>query len=734
MSNQDYDEFIAAKSRKPMQHGFEPTLDLNPALFDWQQMVVKWAIKQGRCALFEDCGLGKTLQQLEWARHVQHHTVGKVLILCPLAVADQTVSEGRKFGIDAKHVHEQHDCEGPGIYITNYDRLDKFTTTDFAGVVLDESSILKAFTGKTKIGLVAAFEHCRFRLCCTATPSPNDITELCNHAEFLGVGKSVQILATWFINDTGDTGEWKLKGHAESDFWEFVSTWAACIFKPSDIGFSDEGYNLPPMNMVQHVVDVDTAQGADGELFRMGAMSATNIHAEMRLTCPERVAKCAGIVNASDECWTVWCNTNYEADALKSAIPCAVEVRGSDSEQKKEQAIAGFLNGSIRVLISKPSMFGYGLNLQHCANVAFVGLSYSFEDFYQALRRSYRFGQKRPVNCHVITAATEHAVLSTVKRKIDQHQTMQAKMRNASSMLTKKEMTKMKMDTTTKESAIWSAHNGDCVRVARSLRDESVDLSVFSPPFADLFTYSDDKQDMGNCRDLEEFMVHFKFLVAELLRITTQGRLAAVHCVDLMASKWKDGEIELKNFSGEIVDAFRDAGWLYHCRVTIWKDPVIEMQRTKALGLLHKQLKKDSAMSRTGSPEYVLMFRKPGKNPKPIDHTADEYPVELWQKDASPVWMDIDQGNVLNGKMAREEKDQKHICPLQLDVINRILRLWSKKGDTVFSPFMGIGSEGYCAVKQGRRFIGSELKESYWKQACKFLERAEEEGRTLFDL
>jgi DNA modification methylase len=730
----DYDKFIAGKSRKPIAHGFDPVLPLNTSLFDWQKVVVTWAIKQGRCALFEDCGLGKTLQQLEWARHVQFYTGGMVLILCPLAVADQTMNEGRKFGIEALHVHDQSDCHKPGIYITNYDRLDKFTTTDFAGVVLDESSILKAFTGKTKMELVSAFEHCRFRLCCTATPSPNDITELCNHAEFLGVGKSAQILATWFINDTGDTGEWKLKGHAESDFWEFVSTWAACVFKPSDIGYSDEGYNLPPLNMVQHVVDVDTAIHADGELFRMGAMSATNIHAEMRLTCPERVAKCAGIVNESTECWTVWCNTNYESDALKAAIPDAVEVRGADSEDKKERAIAGFLDGSIRVLISKPSMFGYGLNLQHCANVAFVGLSYSFEDFYQALRRSYRFGQKRPVNCHVITAATEHAVLSTVKRKIEQHQTMQTNMRNASALLTKKDMTRMKLDITTDSTSKWTAHNGDCVRVARSMADESVDFSVFSPPFADLFTYSDDKQDMGNCKDLEEFMHHFKFLVAELLRVTTPGRLAAVHCVDLMASKWKDGEIELKNFSGEIVDAFRDAGWLYHCRVTIWKDPVIEMQRTKALGLLHKQLKKDSAMSRTGSPEYVLMFRKPGKNPKPIDHTAEEYPVELWQKDASPVWMDIDQGNVLNGKMAREDKDQKHICPLQLDVINRLLRLWSKKGDTVFSPFMGIGSEGYCAVKQGRRFIGSELKEAYWRQACKFLTRAEEESRTLFDL
>jgi DNA modification methylase len=463
-------------------------------------------------------------------------------------------------------------------------------------------------------------------------------------------------------------------------------------------------------------------------------MSATNIHGEMRLTCSDRVTKAAGLVNGNAEQWLVWCNTNYEADALKKEIPDAVEIRGADSEEKKERAVNAFLDGSCRVLISKPSIFGYGLNFQNCFNVAFVGLSYSFEDFYQALRRSHRFGQKRTVNCHVITASTEFGILQTINRKIEQHADMQQRMRAAAGMLGKKEMHKMKTDVTTMETAKWTAHNGDCVRVAEAMADESIHFSVFSPPFADLFTYSEDKQDMGNCKDLEEFMVHFKFLVGHLLRVTKPGRLCAVHCVDLMATKWKDGEIELKNFSGDIVDAFRDAGWLYHCRCTIWKDPVIEMQRTKSLGLLHKQLKKDSAMSRVGSPEYVLIFRKAGKNVEPIAHSADEYPVELWQKDASPVWMDIDQGNVLNGKLGREEKDQKHICPLQLDVINRLLRLWTNKGDLVYSPFMGIGSEGYCAVKAGRRFIGSELKESYWKQACKFLDRAEEESRSLFDL
>lgn len=735
----DYDAFIASKSRKPIAHGFDTTLELNPALFEWQKLVVKWAVKQGRCALFEDCGLGKTLQQLEWARHVQHHTGGMVLILCPLAVADQTVSEGKKFGIEVVHVHSQEECNGPGIYITNYERLDKMDAHSFAGVVLDESSILKAFMGKTRISLTNAFSETPFRLCCTATPAPNDFMEFGQHCDFLGVMPSNEMLMRYFINDTMNFGTYRLKGHAENDFWRWVSTWAACVSKPSDLGFSDDGFNLPPLNMVQHVVDVDTSEGAeDGDLFRLGAMSATNIHKEMRLTCSDRVARCASLVNESTECWIVWCNTNYEADELKKAIPCAVEVRGSDSEEKKERALNDFTDGKIRVMITKPSIAGYGLNWQHCANIAFVGLSYSFEDFYQALRRSYRFGQKRQVNCHVITAATEHGVLSTVQRKIEQHRDMQTKMKLSAAYLRNDndERLRMKTDIVKKETAKWTAANADCVRLARSIESESIDFSVYSPPFASLYIYSADQQDMGNNANDEEFFQHYGFLIKEKLRITRQGCLSAVHCKNIVNYAGRDGMAGLRDFRGEIIRAHVDAGWAYHSEVVIWKDPVIEMQRTKAQGLLWKQLRADSRYSRVGMPEYVLIFRKWGENMKaaPVEHTMESFPVLEWQKVASPVWMDVNQTRVLNGEIARDNADEKHICPLQLDVIERLLRLYTNKGDLVYSPFMGIGSEGYCAVKQGRRFIGSELKESYWKQACKFLERAEEESRSLFDL
>lgn len=278
----------------------------------------------------------------------------------------------------------------------------------------------------------------------------------------------------------------------------------------------------------------------------------------------------------------------------------------------------------------------------------------------------------------------------------------------------------------------WKVINGDCIPFAQSQPDECIGFSVYSPPFANLYTYSDKIEDMGNCSDDDEFIEQYQFLVRELFRMTQPGRLSAVHCIDLPSFKWKHGEVGLRDFPGAIIKTHIDAGWIYHSRITVWKDPVVEMQRTKSVGLLHKQLKKDSAMSRAGLPDYVLVFRKPGVNTNPIGHTAESFPVEQWQRWASPVWPDINQTKTLNVRAAREARDEKHICPLQLDVIERCLVLWSNPGDVVFSPFTGIGSEGVMSVKLGRKFIGTELKESYWRQACGYIAQADAESQTLF--
>ncbi len=730
MNQDNYNDFIGTKRKHSASYGFDP-LPLIAPLFEWQATVLRWAVQKGRAALFEDCGLGKTAQQLEWASQVYRKTGGSVLILAPLAVGEQTRLEGVKFGIQASVVSDHSEIGGPGIYITNYEKLEHFNCEDFAGVVLDESSILKSFTGKTRKALTEAFKDTPYRLCCTATPSPNDYTELGQHADFLGICTPAQMLCTYFINDTFNTGDWRLKKHAEDLFWKWLASWAACISKPSDLGFDDAGYDLPTLHMTDITVEVDQSEDTGEDLFRIATLSATTMHKEMRLTAPARCDAVAEMVNSSDETWIVWCNTNLEADELKARIPDAVEVRGSDKPQVKRKRLADFMSGDARVIITKPSIAGYGLNMQHCYNVAFVGLSYSFEDFYQALRRSYRFGQTHEVNAYVVQAETEGAIVKSIQRKIKQHQTMQESMKKAAAELktSETETIDAKIDVTTRSGDGWTVHHGDCVRVAREkIADHSVGFSVFSPPFADLFTYSADPQDMGNCEDMNEFMKHFDYLIEEMKRIMIPGREVAVHCVDLLSTKWKHGSIQLQDFSGEIIRAFWKHGFLFHSRITIWKSPVTEMQRTKAHGLLYKTLKKDSSSSRVGVPDYLLVFRAPGESAEPVTKSPEDYSVDWWQEVASPVWMTVDQGRVLNRNGARDNADEKHICPLQLDVIERGIELWSNPGDLVYSPFTGIGSEGFGALSLGRQFVGSELKQSYADQACGNLKNVKAQG------
>lgn len=732
----DYDQFIQTKLPKQHRAGFEPG-PINPKLFPWQQKIVEWAVRLGRAALFEDCGLGKTAQQLEWARQVAAHTGKPVLILCPLAVAEQTRLEGGKFGIEVTHCRKREDWNISGINVLNYERLHLFedATESLGGIVLDESSILKDFSGKTTQRLIELFSRTPHRLCCTATPAPNDYEELGTHAEFLGYGTRFEMLATYFIHDSANTSEWRLKKHARNIFWQWVATWAACISKPSDIGFSDEGYDLPALEIKNVQVEVDETDGAGDELFRCPSMSSATMHSEMRKTCEDRSNAAAKIVAGIDDFCVIWCNTNYEADALKKLLPDAVEVRGSDDADAKEEKINRFTTGQCRRIISKSSITGFGLNWQHCCNHVFVGLSYSFEKFYQAMRRGYRFGQKRIFTAWVISAQTEGAVRKALMDKMTAHNALQSEMKIAAKALqfnAKPKLT-MKTDLTSHKAETWELVHGDAVRLSSKLQSESVGFSIYSPPFASLYVYSSDPQDMGNCGSDDDFIEQYRYLIKEKFRATMEGRISAVHCADLPAMIWKDGYQGFKDFTADIRLAHEDAGWVYHCRVTIWKDPVVEMQRTKALGLLYKQLRKDSCRSRVGNPDYLLVFRKPGDNANPVEHTFEDYPVDQWQRDASPVWMDIDQTETLSRDGAREVNDEKHICPLQLQTIRRAIKLWSNKNDLVYSPFAGIGSEGYCAIEMGRRFIGSELKKSYFDQAVQYLKKADRESVAMFD-
>ena len=780
----EYDRFLERKVTLVKDYGFHVELsDLNPMLFPFQRAIVRWSLKLGKSAMFEDCGLGKTIQQLEWAHHVAMHTDGKVLILAPLSVSQQTIREGKKFGIEVNYANRQDHVKS-GITVTNYENLKHFDAGEFAGVVLDESSILKNYTGKTKTALVEAFTHCQYKLCCSATPAPNDYMEIGNQSEFLGIMDSNEMLSRWFINDSMNFGNYRLKGHAVDSFWKWVASWAACVSKPSDIGFDDNGFILPPLNIQSIVVPVDYASRDIETLLPMEPLTATTLHKEMRLTSPDRSDSIAAMVNISDESWLVWCNTNYEADDLVKRIPDAVEIRGSDKLEVKESKIESFVSGKARVMISKSSICGLGLNFQHCHNVAFVGLSYSYEDLYQAIRRSYRFGQTQQVNVYIVTAETEGSIVATIQKKMDAHIGMQQQMFTASRELLTAKRLELKMDYDSKIAKRdgWELQLGDSVELSRLMDDNSVDLGIHSPPFSNLYIYSDSVRDMGNCADDEEFFEQYRFLIREMYRITRPGRLCVVHCKDLPSYKGREGEAGLHDFPGKIITAYEEEGWKYHSRVTIWKDPVIEMQRTKNHGLLYKILCTDSSASRQGMADYLVVFRKfpkegdelvpvtmngerfltysgydppdagyiangnnipspamidgrwPRFNPFPVgSQSYREWSIMVWQKYASPVWMDIDQTNVLNATIARDDADSKHICPLQLGVIERAVMLWSNPGDVVYSPFAGIGSEGYVAIQQGRKFVGQELKEAYFKRAIGNLESLSVRNLSLFN-
>lgn len=722
-----YQAFLENKAFFDAHSGFHADMPLTNSgeydLFPFQRAIVKWALKRGRAAVFADTGLGKSFIQSAWAYAVHNYTGNRVLILAPLCVAQQTVDEAAKLGIRIRYVREMCDPGDTGIFITNYEMLEHFEPWIekgyFDGVVLDESSILKHQTSKTRERLIETCLRIPYRLSCTATPSPNDYMELGGQAEFLGVMGTMEMLSMFFIHDSGETSKWRLKGHGKTRFWEWLSHWACFVKKPSDLGFDDTGYNLPDLRILEEKVITGKPAG----------QTLSERNQARRESVDARVARCAELVNASAEPFIVWCNLNDESAKLAAAIPDAVEVKGSDKLEIKEGRIRAFSEGKSRVIITKPSITGYGLNWQHCSNMAFVGLNDSYEDLYQAIRRCYRFGQTNPVTVSLISADSEGAVLENIRRKERQAEEMTQQMISHMRDFCKREVTEMRREISVYRRDLvktrnYEIHLSDCVDLAREIPDNSVDYSIFSPPFASLYTYSNSDRDMGNSKNDDVFFNHFSFLIAELFRAIKPGRNVSVHVMNLPTSKQSFGYIGIRDFRGDVIRLFQKAGFIYHSEVCVWKDPVVAMQRTKALGLLWKQIKKDSAMSRQGIPDHVVTFRKPGDNPNPLNHTPEEFPVNLWQELASPCWMDIKQSNTLNRKLAREDDDERHICPLQLDLIERCMFLWSNPGDLVLSPFMGIGSEGYVATAMGRRFIGSELKPSYFDIAKANLEQS----------
>lgn len=750
-----YDEFIKSKAARYAGAGIEiNTSNVHPLLMPFQRDIVRWACTKGRCAVFADTGLGKTYVQLEWARLMGQNT----LIVAPLSVARQTARMAANIGLDVRYVRNQAQVTpGHRLWITNYEMIEHMDADSFGAVVLDESSILKALDGKTRRKLTEMFARTPYRLACTATPAPNDRTEIGNHAEFLGITTMTEMLSMFFVhankettvemggfvvrkkqsNDNGQ--EWRLKHHAEDAFYRWMASWAMSIRKPSDLGYDDDGFVLPPLNITPRWFEYDYRPS--DKLVFTGLDGLSGHRDVLRQTTDIRAQITADMVNASDEQWIVWCHLNSESSLVSSLIPDCVEIVGADSPERKAEAIEAFQDGQYRVLVTKPSIAGFGMNFQNAHNQVFVGLSYSWEEWYQAIRRCYRFGQTKPVNVHVVLTEVERDVYNTVMSK---EAVARAMAEQLIAHVRRYEMDELQTasdfnpvyQTDTVTGDTWTAMLGDSCQRLRELDDNSIDLSVYSPPFADLYTYSNSEFDLGNSRNYSEFFGHYAYIIREVLRVTKPGRSTCVHVADIPAMAVKDGYIGIKDFPGDVVRAYEAEGWVFFGRAIVAKNPQAQAIRTKAKGLLFVQLRKDSADSRPAILDHILIFKKPGTNATPITPVDNgEVDNETWIDWAGGIWTGIDEGDTLQYQSARDGNDEKHVCPLQLGTIERCIKLYSNPGETVLTPFLGIGSEAYEAVRLGRRAIGIELKSSYFAMAVKNLRdiEARSQGPNLFN-
>jgi len=747
-----YEDFLKSKDIKIENVGKEIDIsEINPILFSFQKDIVKWAIKKGRCAVFLDTGLGKTFIQLEWARLINQ----KTLIVAPLSVARQTIREGKKINIEVNYCHDLTQLKD-GINITNYELIDNFSSELIQAIILDESSILKSLSGKIRAKLIGKFFNIKYKLCCTATPAPNDFIELGNHTHFLGICTRQEMLAMFFINANKEHTlivddkiftkkgsnkggqEWRLKHHAENDFFNWMSQWSITMMKPSDLGYSDDGFVLPPLKISPHFIKVMGYKTQD-QLFFTGLRGIADRAKVRGDTVKEKLGYVKDLLSSIksdrwiDEQWIIWCGLEKESSILKSNLSgISVEVKGSDTQEFKVKSFEDFQDGKFSILITKPKIGAFGMNFQNANNMIFFGMNDSWETYYQAIRREWRFGQKKPVSVYLVLTNIEQEIYENILRKEKQAYRLRINMVNRLKDYEKGELEGREMKKDDYEEKIiqannWTAMKGDSVRRLKEIGKNCIDLSIYSPPFADLFVYSDSKRDLGNCRNWDEFFRHYEFIIKELLRVTKQGRLSCVHTSDIPAMANRDGYIGLRDFPGEVLRWHEKNGWIFVGRAFIQKNPQSQAIRVKCKSLLFVQMNKDSSHSRPALIDQILIFKKPGENRVPITPVKNkEMDNELWIKWAHGIWTDINETNTLQYYIARDREDEKHICPLQLETIERCIKLYSNPGETVLTPFMGIGSEAFMAIKLGRKAIGIELKDSYFKVAVNNLKSIQE--------
>lgn len=734
-----YDQFLRAKMALAQESGF-PAKDIHLQLFDFQADIARWAVQRGCAAVFAAPGLGKTLIQCEFARQVH----GPVLIFAPLAVTHQTVREGQeKLGMAIQYVRRQEDMI-ERVCIANYELWPHFVGVGVDAIILDESGILKSLDGKTRRALETHFIAAPMRLCCTATPAPNDIAEIANHAAFLGHMRRADVLATFFVHDQT---EWRLRGHAQSAFFRWLSSWSISLNTPGDLGYDDTAFQLPPLSVKEHVLPWNTRTPIlqhDGQYCLAQTYKLRGLTDRISLrqqTAVRRAEYAADLALQADGQVVLWTGLNSESTLLAHLLKAhgAVEVKGNDTLDTKEERLLAFASGEIPMLITKASIAGHGLNFQKANTAIFVGINDSHESYYQAVRRLWRFGQHAHVTTHVVIAEQEVAVWENVKRKEQEARWMMHHLIEATREQGMQELLRTPSPSIVpppvvphRFSAQATVLHGDAVHALKGVESTSVGLTITSPPFLSLYTYSPTAQDVGNCRTEEEFFGHLRYVVDELWRITMPGRNFCMHLSDVPAMMVRDGWIGRKNFRGHMVDHMEAWGWIYHGECTIDKNPQAQAIRTKAKGLLFIQKQRDASWLRPAMADYLLLFRKPGENAVPI--TLSDVTNDEWVQWAHPIWYDIRETETLNAAEGREDADDRHICPLQLGFIDRCVRLWSNPGELVCDPFAGIGSTGYIALKRGRRFVGSELKESYVRAALRNLAMIQENAaqQTLF--
>jgi len=824
-----YPEFVAGKVRFDSACGFDiDPGDVHELLMPHQRDIVRWAVRGGRRAIFAAFGLGKSLMQIETLRLTLERSGGaRALIVCPLGVRAEFAHDAAMVGQETRFVRWSAEVDGPGLYVTNYEsvRDGRLDPGLFDAVSLDEASVLRSFGSKTYQSFLALFDAVPFRFVATATPSPNRYKELIHYAGYLGVMDTGQALTRFFQRDSTRAGNLTLYPHKEREFWLWLNTWACFIQKPSDLGYSDDGYDLPDLDVRFHEVAVDLADGVtvdrDGQahLFRDSALGVTEASREKRDTIDVRVAKAAELVaEAPGEHFVLWHDLEAERHAITRAIPGVVEVFGSQDLEAREQAIADFSAGRTRLLATKPVLSGSGTNLQrHCHRAIYVGVGFKFNDFFQSIHRLQRFQQPHRVRVDIIHAESEREVVRTLQAKWAQHKELTSTMSSIirefgldqdaiNAALTRS----LGVERAEAAGHGWTAVNNDCVDETARMPENAVDLIVTSIPFANHYEYTPAYEDFGHTDDNAHFWAQMDYLTPQLLRVLRPGRIYACHVKDriLFGNVTGAGVPTVSPFHAEAIDHTRRHGFDYLGMITVVTDVVRENNQTYRLGW--SEMTKDGTKMGVGSPEYVLLFRKPQSDrtrsyaDTPVTHDKTEYSRARWQVDAHAfwrssgqrhltpdelaalpveqrsrlfteqtlrevydyethvrigehldakgalpatfmslapgswapdVWHDVNRMLTLNGEQ-KARNLAMHVCPLQFDIVDRLIERYSNPGDLVMDPFGGLMTVPLRANLAGRDGLGIELNAGYWLDGVKYLQAAERDRDmpTLFDL